>query len=76
MIYTESLVTMDQNELENTNGGSTKIAAGICGIVSGVLCIGAGVSSLFGWNKASAWFTIGSGGCATAAGILALIPSP
>lgn len=76
MIYSNTFDVMTQTELESVEGGSTKIAAGICGIISGVLCVGAGASSLLGWNRVSGWLTIGSGAFATVAGGLALFPAP
>ena len=57
-------------------GGSTKVAAGICTIGAGVCFVVSGIAAWTGHDKVAAGAGIVGGLCGTAAGVLALIPAP
>lgn len=74
--FKNSFEEMSQDEIEIVDGGSTKIAAGICTIGAGVCFIVSGVASWTGHDKVAAAAGVAGGACGTAAGVLAVIPAP
>lgn len=67
---------MTMSEVFGLDGGSTKIAAGVCTIAAGACFVVSGVAGWFGNDKLAAGAGIAGGLCGTAAGICAVIPAP
>ncbi len=67
---------LSQNELFEVDGGSTKVAAAVCGIACGVCFIVSGIATLCGNDKVAGIAGIAGGACGIAAAICAAIPSP
>ena len=71
-----SFEALDQKELMEVDGGSTKVAAAVCGIASGVCFIVSGIATLCGNDKVAGIAGAAGGACGIAAGVCAAIPSP
>lgn len=72
---TEFDIMLDE-EMMLVEGGSTKVAAGICTIGAGLCFIVSGGASLAGNNDLAAKAGIVGGACGVAAGVLSCIPAP
>ena len=67
---------LSKNELFEVDGGSTKVAAAVCGIASGACFIVSGIATLCGKDKLAGIAGAAGGACGIAAGICAAIPAP
>lgn len=67
---------MSQNDELNIEGGSTKIAAGVCTIGAGICFVVSGFALWSGHDKIAAATGIAGCVCGAAAGVLGVIPAP
>jgi len=76
LVLSNGFYELNMDEMELLDGGSTKIAAGVCTIAAGACFIVSGVAAWCGNEKLAAGAGVAGGVCGTAAGVCALFPAP